>query len=116
METASSSPSIIHRDLVIGVQFLSVSMRSTCLVIVFLVLVSVNRAGEDDMSLEDAVKDETRQTYYQGYLESMVAAVSRFAPVMCSCKDVGVWSFSSLVKLFCFGFKRLLRFEGRMVY
>lgn len=50
----------------------------------FLVLVSVDRAGEDDMSVEDAVNDEERQTYYQGYLESMVAAVGRFASVVCS--------------------------------
>lgn len=31
------------------------------------------------MPVEEAVKDAERQTYYQGYLESMVAAVSCFS-------------------------------------
>lgn len=30
------------------------------------------------MPVDEAVKDAERQTYYQGYLESMVTAVSRF--------------------------------------
>lgn len=37
-----------------------------------------HRVGEDDMPLEEAVKDAERQTYYKGYLESMVTAVSDF--------------------------------------
>lgn len=30
------------------------------------------------MPLEDAINDDLRQTFYQGYLESMVTAVSLF--------------------------------------
>lgn len=37
------------------------------------------RAGEADMQVEDAIKDDMRQTYYQGYIESMVTAVSHFS-------------------------------------
>lgn len=39
----------------------------------------MRRAGEDDMPLEEAVQDAERQTYYKGYLESMVTAVSVFS-------------------------------------
>ncbi|CAN0454509.1 unnamed protein product, partial [Pylaiella littoralis] len=35
----------------------------------------MDRAGEADMRVEDAVKDYARQTFYKGYIESMVTAI-----------------------------------------
>ena len=52
----------------------------SCVRCLFDSFVSVDRAGEDDMTLEDAVKDGARQTFYEGYIEAMVAAVGAFAP------------------------------------
>lgn len=55
-------------------------------------LVWGDRAGEDDMPLEEAVKDEERQKYYKGYLESMVTAVSRL-PLLRVLFGKGGWMF-----------------------
>lgn len=44
-----------------------------------IILVTENgmaRDGEANMTLDDALKDKERQTFYDGYLRSMVAAVS----------------------------------------
>lgn len=51
----------------------------------------MDRDGEAFMSVEDAVRDEERQAFYDGYLRSMVAAVRGIGTVVLCVAPAGLW-------------------------